>query len=51
MGARYIEAMCAFFGIKSFRSIVAEGLDLGIESAEAILARAAAEARAFAKEF
>ena len=27
MGARYIEAMCDFFGIEDFRCICADGID------------------------
>ena len=47
----YLESMCAFFGIERFRSIAADGMDLGIEPVETILERACAEAETVAKEF
>lgn len=50
-GARYIEAMCAFFGIPQFDCVAAEGLDLGLEAPESILARAFEKADAAAAHF
>lgn len=50
-GARYIEAMCGFFGIPKFDCVAAEGLDLGEEAPEDILERAYAQADALASEF
>ena len=44
MGERYMQAMCEFFGIAAYDSLVAEGLDLGLEAPEKILARAKEEA-------
>ncbi len=40
MGARYLEAMCIFFNIKRFDCIAADGMDLGFEAPQVILARA-----------
>ncbi len=50
-GARYFEQLSRFFGIERFDSITAEGLDIGIEAPEAILARSISEAKALAKGF
>ncbi|MDO5110684.1 MAG: NAD(P)H-dependent oxidoreductase [Clostridia bacterium] len=50
-GARYIEAMCAFFGIPRFDCVAAEGLDLGLEAPDTILARAYVDADMLAAEF
>lgn len=51
MGARYLNAMCAFFGIPRFDCIAADGLDLGIEPPEQILARAMRQAADMAISF
>ncbi len=37
MGARYIEAMCKFFGIERFSCVAADGLDAGVRPVEEIL--------------
>lgn len=50
-GERYIRAMCGFFGIDEYRSVAADGLDLGIEPPEEILARAKTRAVEEAKTF
>lgn len=50
-GEPYIRAMCEFFGIDAYDSVVAEGLDLGIEPPEEILARAKAQAIEAARQF
>lgn len=50
MGARYLEALCHFFGIPRFDCVAADGIDLGIRPPEEILAEAKAQAVALAKE-
>ncbi len=50
-GARYMEAMCAFFGIDRFDCVAAEGLDLGLTAPGVILARAYERADALAATF
>ncbi len=40
MGARYIEAMCEFFGIDKFECICAEGIDIVGVDAESVLEKA-----------
>lgn len=47
----YLESMCTFFGIDRFRMVAADGLDLGLEPVEKILARAEKELDEIAKEF
>lgn len=50
-GELYMKAICEFFGIDVYQSVVAEGLDLGIEPPEDILERAIMQAKAAAAEF
>lgn len=50
-GELYMKAICEFFGIDAYESVVAEGLDLGIEPPEDILERAIMQAKAAAPEF
>lgn len=40
MGARYLEALCEFWGIPRFDVVSADGLDLGLEPVKTILDRA-----------
>jgi len=51
MGARYLEAMCTFWGIKRFDCIAADGMDLGLEAPQVILERAIQRASDLAKNF
>ncbi|MEA4972589.1 MAG: NAD(P)H-dependent oxidoreductase [Candidatus Metalachnospira sp.] len=51
MGARYIEAMCGFFGIESFKCIAADGLDVLVGEYDRIMADAKAEAEKEAVNF
>ena len=51
MGARYLEAMCTFWGIKRFNCIAADGMDLGLEAPQVILERAIQRASDLAKSF
>ena len=51
MGARYLEAMCTFWGIKRFDCIAADGMDLGLEAPQVILERAIQRASDLAKSF
>ena len=51
MGARYLEAMCVFWGIKHFDCIAADGMDLGLETPQSILARAIQRASELAVNF
>jgi FMN-dependent NADH-azoreductase len=44
MGARYLEALCEFWGIPRFDAVAANGLDLGKEPIGTILDRAIEEA-------
>jgi len=50
-GELYMKAICEFFGIDAYQSVVAEGLDLGIEPPEDILERAIMQVKAAAAEF
>lgn len=50
-GEVYMKAICEFFGIDNYESVIAEGLDLGIEPPAAILERAKAAAEEAAKTF
>ena len=50
-GTKYLGDMAKFFGIPSFAYVAADGLDLGLEPVEAILARAIARAQALAETF
>lgn len=50
-GTKYMRDMAAFFGIPRFDCIAADGLDLGIEPPERILAQAVARAETLAGEF
>ena len=51
MGARYIEAMCEFFGIENFKCICAEGIDIYGVDAEKIMSDAMREAENSALDF
>lgn len=51
MGARYIEAMCGFFGIENFKCIAADGLDVLVGEYDRIMADAKAEAEKEADNF
>ncbi len=51
MGARYLEALCDFWGIPRFDVVSADGLDLGKEPVRTILDRAIVEAIRLADEF
>lgn len=51
MGARYLEALCEFWGIPRFDVVAADGLDLGREEVKTILDRAIAEALELAENF
>ena len=51
MGARYIEAMCEFFGIENFKCICAEGIDVYGVDAEKIMNDAMREAENSALDF
>ena len=51
MGARYLEALCEFWGIPRFDVVAADGLDLGLEEVKAILDRAIQEALIVAENF
>jgi len=51
MGARYLKAMCVFWGIKHFDCIAANGMDLGLEAPHAILTRAIQRASYLAVDF
>lgn len=51
MGARYLEALCEFWGIPRFDVVSADGLDLGREEVKSILDRAIEEALALAEDF
>lgn len=50
-GTKYLGDMAKFFGISSFAYVAADGLDLGLEPVEAILARAITRAKALAETF
>ena len=50
-GTKYLGDMAKFFGISSFSHLAADGLDLGLESPEAILERAILQAQALAEVF
>ena len=49
MGARYIEAMCGFFGIERFKCIAADGIDM-VEDSTPIINEAIKEAEKEAAE-
>jgi len=51
MGAKYIEAMCGFFGVKYFNCIAADGLDVLVGEFDKIMAETKAEAENIAKDF
>jgi FMN-dependent NADH-azoreductase len=51
MGARYLEALCEFFGIPRFDVVAADGLDLGREEVKTILDRAIGEALTLVENF
>lgn len=51
MGARYLEALCDFWGIPRFDVVAANSLDLGLEPVETILKRAAADVVRLANDF
>ena len=51
MGARYLEALCQFWGIPRFNVVAADGLDLGWEEVKTILDRAIADALSLAENF
>jgi FMN-dependent NADH-azoreductase len=50
-GTKYLADMATFFGIPAFDHIAADGLDIGLEPVETILARAIAQAETLAKTF
>ena len=50
-GTKYLSDMAQFFGIPWFDHIAADALDMGLEPAETILARAVLRAEALAKTF
>jgi FMN-dependent NADH-azoreductase len=51
MGARYLEALCEFWGIPRFDVVAADGLDLGREAVQTILDRAIDDALALVENF
>ena len=51
MGARYLEALCQFWGIPRFDVVAADGLDLGREDVKTILDRAIEDALKLAENF
>ncbi len=51
MGARYLKALCGFFGIPRFDCVAADGLDLGLRPPDEILAEAAKKAEALGRAF
>ena len=51
MGARYLEALCEFWGIPRFDVVAADGLDLGREDVTVILNRAVANALKLSEGF
>ena len=51
MGARYLEALCKFFGIPRFDVVAADGLDLGREEVKTILDRTIGEALTLVEKF
>ena len=51
MGARYLEALCQFWGIPRFDVVAADGLDLGREEVKTILDRAIEEALRLVENF
>jgi len=50
-GTKYLRDLAKFFGIRQFDHIAADGLDLGLEPAKDILARAVARAKEAANTF
>lgn len=51
MGARYLEALCEFWGIPCFDEVAADGLDLGKEAVETILDRSIQNALSLVNNF
>jgi FMN-dependent NADH-azoreductase len=51
MGARYLEALCEFWGIPRFDVVSADGLDLGREEVKTILDRAIEDALTLVEDF
>jgi len=51
MGARYLEALCEFWGIPRFDVVAADGLDLGLEPVQVILDRAIENALSLVDNF
>ncbi len=51
MGARYLEALCVFWGIPRFDCVAADGLDLGLEPVQTILDRAIKDALSLVDNF
>lgn len=51
MGARYLEALCEFWGIPRFDEVAADGLDLGKEPVETILNRSIQNALSLVNNF
>jgi FMN-dependent NADH-azoreductase len=51
MGARYLEALCDFWGIPRFDVVAADSLDLGQEAVNVILDSAIANAIKLADQF
>lgn len=50
MGAKYIEAMCEFFGIEKFECVCAEGIDIWGMDSEKIISDAVKHAEAIAED-
>lgn len=51
MGAKYIDAMCNFFGIENFKCIAADGLDVLVDEYDRIMKDTKQEAEKEAKDF
>ena len=50
MGAKYIEAMCEFFGIEKFECVCAEGIDIWGMDSEKIICDTIKHAKAIAED-
>ena len=51
LGAKYMEALCEFFGIDKFECVCAEGIDIYGADVEGIMGEAEKQARKIAAEF
>lgn len=51
MGAKYIDAMCSFFGIETFKCIAADGLDVLVDEYDKIMNDTKNKAESEAKHF